>query len=161
VQSGSSATAGFNLASLNGYNGTVTLSCTPSSSQISCSLNPATVTVNGQASTTLTVKAAVSGTSSKLSPVPRGGHWLPASALAFCVILVLPLRRRRWIGVACLPILLAVAILSGCGGSGNTGGGGGGGGGGFTGTPVGTYTVLVTGTASGIAHSAQITIVVH
>ena len=168
VQSGGSATAGFNLASLNGYNGTVTLTCTPSSSQITCSLSPATVTVNGQGATTLTVKAAVSGASAKISPTSGRRGWLHgwpgggASALAFCILLVFPLRRRRWIGFACLPILLAAAILSGCGGSGSTGGvGGGGGGGGFNNTPAGTYTVLVTGTANGIVHSAQITVVVH
>ncbi len=163
LQPGSSATVGFNLASLNGYNGTVILTCAPSSSQITCSLSPATVTVNGQASTTLTVKAAVSGTSANLSPAPgRGGSlrgWPAASSLAFCIVLVFPLRRRRWISLAFLPILLAMMLFVSCGGSGSSGGGSGGGGG-FNGTPAGTYSVLVTATANSIVHNAQITVVV-
>jgi hypothetical protein len=166
VQSGSSATAGFNLASLNGYQGTVTLTCTPSSSQITCSLNPTTVTVNGQISATLTVKAAVSSTSSKLMPAPGRRSWIRgwpggASALAFCILLVVPLRRRRWIGLACLPLLLAVSFLAGCGGSGGTSCTGPTcGSGGFNNTPAGTYSVLVTATANGLVHDAQITVVV-
>lgn len=164
VQPGSSAMVGFNLGSLNGYNGTVSLTCTPSSSQLTCSLSPATVTVNGQASTTLTVKDTTSGTSAKLSPAPgRRGWFGGASALAFCILLVFPLRRRRWIGLACLPILLAAAFLAGCGGSANGGGGGGGGGGGsngFSGAPADTYSVLVTATGSGSVHNAVITVVV-
>jgi len=166
VQPGSSATAGVNLASLNGYQGTVTLTCTPSSSQISCSLNPTTVTVNGQTSATLTVKATVPGTSSNLMPALGRRGWIRgwpggASALAFCILLVVPLRRRRWVTLACLPLLLAVSFLAGCGGSGGTSCTGPAcGTGGFNNTPPGTYSVLVTATSNGLVHNAQITVVV-
>jgi hypothetical protein len=169
VQPGGSATAGFNLTPLNGYSGTVSLTCTPSSSQITCSLNPTTVTVNGLTTTTLTVKAAASIAAAKLPPArgPKRGGWLPASALAFCILLIYPIRRRRWIALASLPLLLAGMLFVGCGivNSNNSGGGGGGGtgsggGSGFTSTTANTYTVLVTGTANGIVHNAEITVVV-
>jgi hypothetical protein len=168
VQPGSSGTVGLNLASVGGYSGAVNLTCTTSSSVLTCSLNPATVTVNGQATATLTVKAATSGATAKLSPAPGRSGWLRgwrggAAALALCFVVVFPVRRRRSIAMAFLPTLLAVAFLAGCGGSANGGGGGGSGGGGsngFSGAPADTYSVLVTATAGGSVHNAVITVVV-
>jgi len=79
--------------------------------------------------------------------------------LAFCVLLVLPVGRRRWMSLFCQSIVLGAFLLASCGG-----GGGGGGGSNpppVNGTPAGTYTVLVTGTANGIVHNTVVSVVVH
>jgi hypothetical protein len=174
VQPGSSGTVGVNLASIGGFSGAVNLTCTTSSSLLTCSLNPATVNVNGQAATTLTVKAASSGATAGLSPAPSRNRWLPVrllgwrggtAALALCIVVVFPVRRRRTIAVVLLPVLVVASFLAGCGSmNGSIGGGGGGGGGGgisgFSGAPANTYSVVVTATANGSVHNAAITVVV-
>jgi hypothetical protein len=161
MQAGSSATTGFNFASLGGYSGTVTLTCTTSSSLITCSLNPATVTLNGAATTTLTVNASAQSVSlarpQRQSPAP----WpLAAGALAFGLWVV---RRRKnvlWRSMLLSLALLAVLSVASCGGTVNsTGGGGGGGGSGNVNAPA-SYTVTVTATAPGLVHNAVITVVV-
>jgi subtilase family serine protease len=62
VQSGNSATVAINLAPQNEFSGAVALTCVPSSGQITCSLNPSTVTVSGQATATLNITAAAQTT---------------------------------------------------------------------------------------------------
>jgi hypothetical protein len=123
--SGGTASTAINLTSLYGFNGTIALTCAPSSSQFSCSISPSATSLNGTSTATLIVTATISGTTAKLSPAPGNRGWFGgASALALCLVLVWPLRRRRWIGMVCLPILLTVSLLAGCGGNGNAGGGG-------------------------------------
>ena len=168
VSGGSSGTATLNLNSVNNFNGTLSLSCAPSSTNLSCSVTPASEALNGVASATLTVTTTFTSTTAKLTRTPSQMRaWFGAgTALAFCFIFVLPLRRPRWIRLTWLPILLAAFLLVSCGGSGSgsgTGGGGGGGGSKTTveNTPPGTYTVLVTGTANGITHNAVVYVVVH
>jgi hypothetical protein len=92
--------------------------------------------------------------------------WLRATA-AFAVVLPMGFlagRRRRWRGIA--PVLAAFALLGlapllflGCG-LGVTPGS-------TTGTtplgpvtPVGAYTLTITGTAPGLSHAAQVTVTV-
>ncbi len=88
VQSGSSGTVGLNLQSLSSFNGSVALTCVPSSTQFSCSLNPATVTVNGAATATLTVNATVQTASLAPSQGPRQSRWPVGPAmLAFTFLL--------------------------------------------------------------------------
>jgi subtilase family serine protease len=159
VQSGGTGTVALNLVAVNNFSGTLTLACTPSSSQFSCSVNPASSTLNGSATATLTITATIPGAAANLAPAGgsgRRGLAGGAVALAFGVVLVIPLRRRRWLKIACLLLLLPMLLLSGCGGSG----------GGthpppVNGTPAGTYSVVVTGTANSIVHNAVVTVVVH
>jgi len=161
VASGSMGTIGLSLGSVNNFNGSVALTCAPSSSQFSCSLSPASTALNGAASATLTVTAMIPGTTAKLSQgTGKKRGWLGGgAALAFCVLLVLPVGRRRWMSLFCQSIVLGAFLLASCGG-----GGGGGGGSNpppVNGTPAGTYTVLVTGTANGIVHNTVVSVVVH
>jgi hypothetical protein len=93
----------------------------------------------------------------------RGGYFGvqfgAGTALALGIVLVLPWRWRRWTGISCLLVLLAVFFMASCGG-----------GGGSTAlsnpttpvsnTPSGTYTVLVTGTANSIVHNTKVTVMV-
>jgi hypothetical protein len=165
VQAGSSATVGLNLQSLSSFSGAVALSCAPSSSQITCSLNPSTVAVNGQATAALTVNAAAN-TAALATPRQAGTTRWPMAAGMLCFGLLFiggrasrKLRRSLLLSLC----LFAAVLATSCGGGGMSSGGGGGGGnggggGGTASTPV-TYSVLVTGTANGIVHNAKITVV--
>ena len=158
LSSGSSTSTMIGLASVNGFDGAVGLTCAASSTQVTCSLSPASVTVNGAATATLTITSVASGTTAGLSRGrgPMGGWYRPGMALAFCFMLTLPRRRRRWKGMAWLPVLLAAFLLASCGGSLNAGSKPPPG----NGTPASTYAVSVTGTANGIVHNAVVNVVV-
>jgi hypothetical protein len=159
VVSGGAGSGGINLESINNFSGPIALTCTPSSNQFSCVVNPATATLSTTALATLTVTALLPGTTAELSPIPaptRG--WLGGgAAVALCFVVTLPMRRRRWISLLCLPIFAGAFFLAGCGG---------GGGGGLNlppanGTPTGAYTVVVSGTGNGILHNAVVKVIVH
>ena len=162
VASGASGTATLALGAINGFNASVALSCSVPTG-LTCTLNPASVTVNGNTTATVTINAVTTSSAGQRA-------WLVASggATLACVLLFgIPARRRKWRG---LLGLMAVAILSagiGCGGG---GGGSGGGGGGTnppppippttTGTTPGTYTVVITGAASSGSHAVPVKVVV-
>jgi hypothetical protein len=158
VASGDVGSVGISLASINNFNGSVVLTCTPSSSQFSCSISPTPATLNGTASGALTITAMLPGTTAKLSPKPaQKPDWLGGGAVfALCIFIVLPLRKQRWTHLLCLPVLLGAFWLVGCGGSGEASNQLP-----VNGTPLGTYTVLITGTANGIVHDAAVNVVVH
>ncbi len=172
LAAGATGTAGLGLGSINGFNASVGLACTAPSG-MTCSLNPTSVTVNGNTSATLTVVAATTSTSAI-----KASAWFVASGgatLAGVFLFGLPARRRRWSTLLGLVILAFLTAGIGCGGggggsssggggSGGSGGGGGGGGGGgttTTPTPAGTYTVLVTGTqGTALTHATPVTVIV-
>jgi hypothetical protein len=155
VQAGSSGTGMVNLDSVNGFNGSVALSCAPSSSKITCTVAPGSVSLNGAATATLTVQA-VAQTTSELVHTKRPGSagWpVGTGVLAFGLMLVGGRARRRMRRMLLLCLgLVAVMATVGCGFWGNLGTQ-------TTGASA-TYNVAVTGTANGIAHNAQITVVV-
>jgi hypothetical protein len=156
IASGSTGTATINLASINGFNGPLTLTCsTPSS--FTCSVSAASLTLNGTATATLTLNAFTTSTA-----MDTHSKWVGETAapvLACLLLLVIPNRRRY--GRIFLALLFT-AILSagiGCGGKSSqpapiivtT----------TTKAPVGTYNVVVTGTSgTGIVHNTTITVVV-
>ena len=160
VQSGSSGTVAINLAPQNEFSSAVALTCVPSSSQITCSLNPSTVTVSGQATATLTITAAAQTTGLVPSKCPRQSGWpVAAGILAFGFFLGggQGHRKRRRSLLLSLCIFTAILMIS-CGGGSTT-----------TPTPTPTptpaptlvsYSVVVTGTANGIVHNAKIAVVV-
>ncbi len=158
VNAGSSGTAGFNLSSLNGYSGTVTLTCTPSSSLITCTLSPATVAVNGLATTTLTVNA-----SSQAGTIADSRRQSPsrlpvaAGVLAFGLLFTRRLRKSPlWRSMLLSFCVLACLSAVSCGGSSLNN----------TGPPppptpaAAGYSVVVTATANGLQHNAALSIVV-
>jgi hypothetical protein len=165
VAGGSSGSVGLNLTSVNSFNGTLNLTCTPSSSQFSCSVSPSSASLSTTASAMLTINATVPGATGMLAPGARRGglfgvQFGAGTALALGIVLVFPLRRRRSIWIACLPVLLAVLLMSSCGGGSGGGSGGSNPAPPANSTPSGTYTVLVTGTANGIVHNTKVTVVV-
>jgi len=67
-------------------------------------------------------------------------------------------RKKRLFGFLLGCVLFStLIILPACGGSSSSGGGGGG----HAGTPAGTYTVTVTGTAGSTIHTATVTVAVN
>jgi hypothetical protein len=169
ITSGQTATFPLQLAGLGGTSGTVAFSCTGAPQNSTCSLNPATIAVNGQNTSSVTASI-VTGVATSTSSVLTHPGWksvIPVLSLALPFGL-LGMRRRKSLRAVVLLVAIA-ALAAGCGvgsssGSGGSGGGGGGGGGGGTGTqnqtPSGTYTLTVTGTMSNITHSVQLTLTV-
>jgi len=154
VASGASTTVAVGLVSLNNFNSTVALNCTSSSAKVTCAASPASVMLNGTATATLTLAAPLQTT---LTPQPGGRGWLGGGGLVLASFALCGLLgRRRRVGLFCVAMLAVVGVIAGCGG-------------GSSGTKppppppsdAGTYSVMVTGTsASGIVHSARITVVV-
>ncbi len=150
---GQNATSTITVSAMNGFTGTVDLTCTASSTKVSCSLNPASVDLSSAGTQT----SSMSLTASADLRMPNGRHprglWIGAGGGIFAVaILGSVSSRRRWLAIFGLT-LLAIAITSvGCGGgSGNNNKNQG---------PQ-TYTVTVTGTGTnsggtGLTHSTTI-----
>ena len=166
VPAGGSATSTITIAPVNGFNGTVSLSCsaiTPSVTPLpSCSFNPSSV-ANGSGTATLTVSTtaphALSGMSSSSLQRPRGFGWMVASgsALVGVFLLGVPSRRRRRGAGLGLMVLVLFAVGMGCGGSSSGASGGKAGG-----TPVGSYTISVTATSASpqLSHTDTVAITV-
>jgi hypothetical protein len=166
VQAGSSGTVGVNLTSLSNFSGIVTLTCTPSSNNISCSVNPASPMVNGAATATVTINATVQTAGLDLPRENRRAGWLDAAGGLICAFVFLggladdKRKRRRLLRVG---LCTALWFAMGCGGgdpmqptahsshSSST----------SSSSPAGTYSVVVSGTAAnGIIHNAKVTVTV-
>jgi hypothetical protein len=181
VNPGSSAEYSITLTPVNGYDGTVTLSCPASlPSGVTCTL-PKPVAMNGQdVKVTLTVNT--TGPSAAMfapgatNPRPGGtGLWAELSGVGLLGIVLAGERKKRSrramivLGVVALAMVLA---LAGCGSNGQSVAGGGGGGGtgtgGGGGTPAGSYVLPITshgtaGTNGGntAPHTLNVTLVVN
>jgi hypothetical protein len=158
VKAGGSISTGFNLSSLGGFNGAVSLSCSTSSSLVSCAISPTTVTVNGLATTTLTVSASPQAYTQAANRKMPARWPLALSGFVFALCFVRRIRKSaRWLGVTIVLLALPIAGLTGCGAK-------------IKYTPSSTqpivpastsYSVVVTGTANGVIHNAVITVEVH
>ena len=150
-----------------GFSGNVAMDCTWNSSQpraTTCSVSPTTVNVNGADPASATVS--ITTTARSMAPVgwnpkPPAPTSYPVTHLAMwllglAALACLALRRRR-ATVALASVLFMVALWTACGG-------------GSTPTPTptptpsgtqaGTYSLTVTGTASGATKSTDITLIV-
>jgi hypothetical protein len=148
-------TTTISIAGINGFSGTVNLSCNVTTSMTnvsdmpSCSLNPASVIISGTASQTSTLSIATTAASSAENHIKQLTWSTSGTALALVVFFLVPRRRRSWLAMFGL-LLLCVAIGAvGCGGSSKLGGGGG-----NLGTTAGTYTISVTGTSGSLSVTA-------
>jgi hypothetical protein len=153
VTRGNSATIGLSLTSISSFDGTVNLTCVSSSTQFSCSVSPAAVALNGAATTNITVTAMQQ--SAGITLQTGKSNWpLFVAMCGFCFFFV---RGRTRQATICGAALLAVLSVSSCGGSSTTqsnqppAGS----------TPVGTYSMVITGTANRIVHNAKLLVIVH
>ncbi len=144
-------TSTISVKGTNGFSGTVNLACSISpaaaSAPATCTLSPSSVTLGGNTAQTATLTV---NSSAATSATNRGERlFWPAggTALALLLFFTVP-RRRNWMAMLGLLVLLFSVGLSACGGRGSVSGGGGSG---NSGTTPGTYTVTVTGTSGSIS----------
>jgi subtilase family serine protease len=163
IKSGQTGTASLILKGVNGASETVALACAPSSSSIGCSVSLTSASTG--TTEPVTINAFVPAQTAGIGPLRQDWQGGRASG-EYGVGLVLVFlfgwsgRKRRW---RLAPSVCTIAILAlqvACGGSG---------GGGATSPPppptttaasVGTYSVLVTGTANGSIHNVKLTVIV-
>ncbi len=157
-------TSTLTISALNGFTGSVNLSCTVTSSLpgTTCSVLPASVTNSGTATVTVTAPT----TRASLRPprlFPRFFPWTDGS-FAIAMGLMLAGKRERTskktkIAILAVMLIIAIAIMIGCGGgsgSSTTSSGSG-----TTTTTVQTGTVTVTATSGALSHATSITVTVN
>jgi hypothetical protein len=156
---GGSGTVGLNLAALNNFSAAVTLSCTTSSTNLTCGINPPSINLSGTATARLIINSSTTAAAAAV-PFPARSQlaWLgTGSGIVFACVLAGGLgngKRRRFLLSLKLGLLATVLVAIACGGGGNQ-------------TvqppppPVGTaYSVLVSAAGDGIVHNAKITVIV-
>jgi Pro-kumamolisin, activation domain len=143
-----------------GFTGTVNLTCAFTSNATTdpaaCSVSPS-VNITGSTAATATLTITTTAATSAQNQMKKL-FWPSAGGTALALVLLfgIPRRRRNWMAMIGLLILLASVAGMGCG----SGGGGGGGGGGNPGTTPGTYAVMVTGMSGSITESTTVSITV-
>ncbi|MFI5087479.1 MAG: protease pro-enzyme activation domain-containing protein [Terriglobales bacterium] len=152
------------ISALNGFTGSVNLSCSVPSSLpgTTCSVSPVSVTNSGTATVTVTapMTRTVNLRAPKLFP-----HFLPWTDGSFAIAMGLMLAGKRErtskkttktkMAILAVMLIIAIAIMIGCGGGSSTTTPSGG-------TPVtGTGTVTVTATSGALSHATSITVTVN
>jgi hypothetical protein len=161
---GGTANTSLNLASVFGFNGTVTLSCTPSDTSITCSVSPSSVNVNSSTTAQVTLMATSNGANAAVKTQSRGSAatlWLAGGSLMLGFLFFSS--SRKTVHDSRLPITLGTSFLLliciACGSGHNQ----------VTNprppppqsiTLLNAHNIVVTGTANGIIHNAQVTVVV-
>jgi hypothetical protein len=154
------------------FSGTVNLICTEVTAipGAACLISPSQVSLTGSAAVPVTVTVTTTARSLVVLPirVPRFPHfaigemrtlqWLLALLLLLAFLCASRLSRRRTpLAISAFVLLTLMAL--GCG-SGNYSGGGTGGNVGSTGTPAGTYQLLVSATSAGVSKTSTLKLTV-
>jgi len=172
VNAGQSATFGFTVAPMAGFQQTVTFTCSGAPPDSTCTVSPTSAMVSGSTAVPITVTVAT--TASSLAPPVS--HHTPDSnppllfarlALALLVAIVLAMfavKRRsgriRWTPAIAGLLLVATSLfLASCGGGSSSSGSHS-----TSGTATGSYSIKVTGTAgsgtAAVSHTLTFTLVV-
>ena len=144
-------TSAISVKGTNGFSGTVNLACSISpmaaSDSATCTLSPSSLTLSGNTAQTSTLTVRTTARTSAANRRERLFWPAGGTALALLLFFTVP-RRRIWLAILGLLVLMVSAGITACGGGGSLSGGGVGG---NSGTTPGTYTVTVTGTSGTIS----------
>jgi len=161
IAAGSTATYNLSLSGTTGFTGTVNLACAGAPAAATCTLNPASLALNGTTPASFTVTVSTTARSSAFAfpppfpkPFPFNLGLLTLAFLAtFAVARLSRATVRRQAGrlAAVLGVLLLVA---GCGGSTTKPPV-------QTGTPAGTSTITVTATSGSVTRTSTLTLIVN
>lgn len=159
LQQGATGTVALQVASNGTFTGTIAFTCSGAPAQASCNISPASLTMGGNQSNTVTVVVATTAPNNtyQASSKPSHSPWLKAAggiSVAGVLLVILP-RRRRLLSLSILLVLSlgAITTLSGCGGSGTkppT----------YTGTPAGNSTLTITATSGSITQTQTIALTI-
>jgi predicted outer membrane repeat protein len=132
-----------------GFTGAVNLTCSISpvaaSDSPTCSLSPASVTINGTGAQTSTLTISTTASMVGKNRMMRLLWPSAGTTLALMLMIGVPRRRRAWLTMLGVLVLSIAVGAIGCGGGGGTGSSGG-----NPGTTPGTYTVTVTGASGSV-----------
>ena len=147
----------------------VTFSATPCAglpAESTCNVSPSSLTYTGTVQLSVATTVPHSAQQKRMAEARHLGWWISAEGMSVGIFLLgIPIRKPRRRLVLSLIILGLLSVGVGCGGGSSNGVSTGAAGGGGTvqtdpGTPVGTYTITVTGTSGTLSHTATFTLVV-
>ncbi len=168
VTAGSSANYSLLLAGTNGYNGTITFTCSGLPALAACSFSPSSIVAQGKRilATAVTITTTATTTAGLSRPAgPQSGNSAPVLAASLGGLGLFGLmfagfgrkqrRRQMFVLLGCLLVLITLTLV-GCGRDSDdvhT----------TPGTAAGNYTIVVTSTGTGVTaptHSVSLTLVV-
>jgi hypothetical protein len=172
VKAGQSAGYPLSISPINGFNSSVSFSCSNLPAHAACLVSPAPLFLDGHDAATATLTITTTSTSATATaPIEKDRPGVAPVAmlsstvftLALCFAALVSCGKRRWSKVA--PLILAGSMWVACG----SGGGGTGGSAPIPPpptpttflTPSGTYTITVTAGAGNLQHSVQVTLIVN
>jgi hypothetical protein len=159
VTAGGTASYNLSLSTSGGFTGAVTLSCSGAPANSTCTVDPATLNVTTDGSTSFKVAVATN-----VSPSSRIGFSSRnmLSGLAALSLLILPFvsrGRRRTLGSVALMLVISTGLILGCGG--NSGGSGTPPSTGSSAvTPAGKYTLTVQAVSGKVTTTQALTLIV-
>ncbi len=156
VTAGKTATYNLSLSPEGGLSGSISLACNGAPSEATCSVAPASVTLDGSNSANVTVTVTTTAASVLVRRMPGwpvnrmlkmpAVVWLLAVVLVWAAAQVTLVSKPKFNRIfAMAAMVVCVFLLAACGGSTVHN----------PGTPPGTYSILVTGTFGTGATSAQ------
>jgi hypothetical protein len=169
VTAGQAANYSLSLTPSGGFSGTVTLTCSGAPTAASCAVNPASVNVSGAAAAPFTVSVTTTSRTAGASVLPR-----PTSPAGWMIVLLFGGLASAWFarlrkrlmchptlakgrrGWGILGMLAVLALMVACGGGSSS----------TkppvqTGTPAGTYTIVVSATSGSTTHTQNLTLTVN
>ena len=162
---GQSGTFTVTVTPQGSFTSPISFSCSGLPALAGCGFSPATVTPNSSTvTTTLSITTAAPTASVAF---PRFGHrssplyamWLVLPAMLLGTVGLATPKRRKLLSYGLVCLLAGSCLLQvACSGANSNGGGGGGGATG--GTPAGTYSITVTGSAGSTQNTAMVTLTV-
>jgi hypothetical protein len=159
VTAGNSATYPITVTTDSGFTDSVTLSCTSTlPDKTSCSFSPSVIVPGGNSVLTITTTAATTAQLTAPAPFnhrPVFAFWFGLPGIVVAGAGVSGRRRKVAIVLALLVIIASVIGFVACGGSKSSTSTP------VAGTPAGTYTITVTGTAGTLTHTNTVTLVVN